>query len=261
MMTPSWGSSKEDLKAMKNGEDTGKYPYKDLPLTPAIVEDLIQQLFPSGTTVERSAIVEKVLATHLAAGGKKPKADINHSVKKALNNLQSKHLVENATIGWWRIVPAVPPDLSPEPPQAEGVSSGVLQTESPQEENDANQGLPERIADLVLGSGDAAVYLYYLPSYRILAEQLGKKTWPCKIGRTERDPLSRILSQAATALPEIPHVALVVRTQYPVALESALHGVLTLRGLKIAGIPGSESFTTSPDEVIDLVRLFDPDLE
>ena len=83
---------------------------------------------------------------------------------------------------------------------------------------------------------------------------------PCKIGRTDRDPVARVLAQAATALPERPHIALVIRTSFALAWEAALHGVLTLRGRRIEDAPGAEWFLTSPDEVYELAVLFDPSL-
>ncbi len=37
-----------------------------------------------------------------------------------------------------------------------------------------------------------------------------------------------------------------------------MHGVLTLRGLRIDDLPGSEWFLTSPAEVLVLVHVFNP---
>ena len=109
-----------------------------------------------------------------------------------------------------------------------------------------------------MGAGPGAIYVYYLPTYRLRAQEQGERAWPCKIGRTDRDPLSRVLSQAATALPERPRIAIIIRTSYPSAWETALHGVLTLRGLQIENAPGVEWFLTSPEEILELVRAFDP---
>jgi hypothetical protein len=129
------------------------------------------------------------------------------------------------------------------------------------EEKDATEeSLSEPAADRILGTGSASVYLYYLPVYRLRAEEQGKKFWPCKIGRTDRDPVARVLAQAATALPERPHIGLVIRTSNALAWEAAFHAVLTLRGRRIEDAPGSEWFLTSPDEVYELANLFDPDL-
>jgi hypothetical protein len=51
---------------------------------------------------------------------------------------------------------------------------------------------------------------------------------------------------------------MVIRTDHPGPWEAALHGVLTLRGLRIDDLPGSEWFLTSPAEVLTLVHVFNP---
>lgn len=102
------------------------------------------------------------------------------------------------------------------------------------------------------------MYLYYLPMYRARAKERGEHRWPCKIGRTEQNPLQRVLSQAATALPEKPFIAVAFRTKYSAALEAAFHAVFTLRGLAVQDAPGTEWFLTSPQEAIALAKVFDP---
>ena len=112
-------------------------------------------------------------------------------------------------------------------------------------------------ADKVIGEGKSSVYVYYLPIYRQMAELQNDKLWHCKIGKTEGDPLLRVLSQASTALPEQPHIALILKTDYPNSLEQVLHGVLTIKGRKIDNSPGSEWFLTYPKEVEDIYnKLF-----
>jgi len=107
----------------------------------------------------------------------------------------------------------------------------------------------------MVGQGDGFVYVYYLPAYAAMAASEGKKTWPCKVGRSSRDPVLRIMSQARTALPERPEIALVMRTNDSSALESALHSILRLRGRWRFDSPGSEWFDTSPDEVLSIYHL------
>jgi len=43
-------------------------------------------------------------------------------------------------------------------------------------------------------------------------------------------PVGQILAQAATALSEAPHVALLIKAHAVSILESALHSILTIRG-------------------------------
>jgi len=232
------------------------YRYQQQPLTPAVIQDLILELFP-GKLVERRIIVAEVLRVHIARGGVKPRAaDLPRSVKKALATMNKSGLADNPSFGFWRIVT----------PAAESSREGPIippapaDTPASEDANAEKAPAPEAVADLVVGEGSSAIYLYYLPIYRIRAEERGETVWPCKIGRTDRDPLTRVLSQASTALPERPHIALVVRTQHPGAWESALHGILTLRGLRVEEIPGSEWFLTSPEEVLAIARVFDPHL-
>ena len=233
------------------------YVYKQVPITPAIIESLTGELF-SGQLVERQTIVDEVTRVHLARGGKSSDAQsATASVKKALSNMAQRGAAENPSRGHWRILTIgshtgipVPQDLAvPLPVTAAEESPPLVDF----------IGTPP-VAELALGAGSGAIYVYYLPMYRQHAQQLGESVWPCKLGRTDRDPLERILAQAATALPERPVVALVLRTSLPVAWEAALHGVLTIRGLKIKDSPGSEWFLTSPEEVLSLMHSFDPSL-
>jgi hypothetical protein len=112
----------------------------------------------------------------------------------------------------------------------------------------------------VLGDGPNALYLNYLPVYRHRNEEHGEKVWPCKIGKTAGDPLSRVLAQASTALPEQPHIGVVVKTANASEWESPIQAALTIRGRRISESPGSEWFLTSPEEVLELIKSIDPRL-
>lgn len=230
---------------MQDAQD--RYKYSGLPLSPAIAEELILERF-SGQVTARQTIVEEVNRLHIDRGGKPAEAvDLGSLVKRALKKLLDSGSAENPSQGYWRIGPEA------SEPEDDASDSPPVSAQVPLE------ALPA--ADVVLGregGGKGAVYLYYLPAYRLQSEAENATVWPCKIGRTDRDPLARILSQAATALPEKPHVALIVYTEHPLALEDAIHGVLTLRGRKVDDSPGKEWFLTSPEEVRTLVEFFDP---
>jgi len=217
------------------------YQFKGVPLTAAIARSLILELF-QGQLVERQIIDDEILRA--------PSKSAGEAVRKALLEMKKDGLVENVSLGHWRIVQG---QISEEQPLAQ-----IDVPQSHAEEMSAPADSP--VIDLDIGAGVGAVYLYYLPTYRLHAESRGDSSWPCKIGRTDRDPVNRVLSQAATALPEKPHIALVVRTSQPLAWESALHGVLTLRGLRMENSPGAEWFLTSPQDVLDLVKQFDQGL-
>lgn len=106
-----------------------------------------------------------------------------------------------------------------------------------------------------IGSGNYCVYLYYYPNYRENAELKGEENWKCKIGRTkDTDPNIRI-NQQITGMPERVIIGLVIRTNEPVKLESAIHCLLKHFDRHISDAPGTEWFLTSPDEIRELYNL------
>jgi hypothetical protein len=227
------------------------YQYKGIPLTATIAQDLISKLF-AGKLVERQILVDEVMRFHLAGGGLKASAqNPKITFDKAFLEMNRRGAAENPSLGYWRIHQSqLAGDIGPAPPIESFSASATSAPES---------GVSlEPAADVEVGTGPSAIYVYYLQTYRLRAQQQGEKAWPCKIGRTDRDPLSRVLSQAATALPERPRIAIIIRRSHPSAWEAALHGVLTLRGLQIENVPGVEWFLTSPEEILELVRVFDP---
>jgi hypothetical protein len=222
-----------------------RYEFQGVPLTSTIAQSLIRQLF-AGKLVERQVLMDEVIREHVNRGGVRAAAqNVSNVFKLALGVLRDAGEATNPSHGYWRIEAADSTD------ESHGVVAAVHGPE------------PEPVqpaADFEMGTGAGAVYLYYLPLYRMRAEERGEPAWPCKIGRTSGDPLSRVFTQASTALPEKPHVALVLRTADPVIWETALHSVLALRGRRIDASPGAEWFLTCPAEIMDLAKVFDPAL-
>lgn len=95
-----------------------------------------------------------------------------------------------------------------------------------------------------LGEGVGKVYAY---GYECLPGRL-------KIGRTDGDVVSRIVSQINASTPDRPKLYLVLATGNPGALERALHGALALRNRRVEG-GGAEWFRTTVDEIITIYRL------
>jgi hypothetical protein len=220
------------------------YQYKGIPLTPSIIEELIIKNF-TGKMIVRQVIVDEIVNYHEKNGGLKGNAqDIPRTVKKSLTRLKQRGIADNPSYGYWKIG-----EVLFEEPQITDENEAVFVIENDNE-----------IADKVIGNGKSCVYLYYLPMYRLRAETEKESIWHCKIGRTDRDPLLRVLSQAATALPEKPHIALILRTDYPSEFEGAIHKILTIRGRKIDSSPGSEWFLTSPNEVEKIIEFILADL-
>lgn len=229
------------------GSLNNSYQYKNIPLTPAIIEELTQELF-DGQLVSRQTIVEDVIKFHEKSGGAKSTAqNVIGSVKKALTNLKDKGIADNPSTGYWRIESKNPVTI------IDDNSTTLLEIQLVPVET--TNEIINKIADKVIGIGKSSIYLYYLPLYRQTAETQNQHVWHCKIGKTDGDPLNRILSQAATALPEKPHIALIFKTDFPSELETAIHSILTIRERKVNSSPGSEWFLTSPDEVEKLVDM------
>ena len=79
--------------------DNANYGYKGIPLTPAIVQNLISKLF-GGKLVERKILVDEVVRFHLAGGGLKASAENpKNTFDKAFKELSDKGTVENISPG------------------------------------------------------------------------------------------------------------------------------------------------------------------
>lgn len=214
-----------------------EYAYKGVPITPAIIETITIELF-NGKTIKRDDIVQKVLDYHIKNGGRSPEAqDFPRSIKKALSNMSKKDWATNKTYGYWEI---------------HNPNTEIKQKKEDEETIETEiEAIPPHTT---YGKGDFAVYFYYFPSYRKLSEIQGITTWPCKIGRTDRDPLTRVLSQASTALPEKPVIEFIIKTENSSLLETVIHSALKLQGKYVEDSPGSEWFDTNPAEVLDIVK-------
>jgi T5orf172 domain len=220
-----------------------EYQLKGLPITPAGIKGLILELF-NGQTVERNVIVKAVNELHLRRGGEPARAaDFPRSVKKALSELKETGIATNPSFGFWRISDSQIPKILPEMMEVSHEESA-----------------PRIEAEITIGAGDSTVYVYYYRAYRLIAERDGKSTWPCKIGRSDRDPVSRIYSQASTALPEAPTIGLLLCTPLPSQWESVLHDILAIRGRIVEEAPGEEWFDTSPNELVEIIRYIDPSI-
>ena len=109
--------------------------------------------------------------------------------------------------------------------------------------------------DEELGVGSGTVYVYYYEVYKERALLKGQTIWECKVGMTDRNAMDRIFSQAGTAYPEYPHVAMLIKCLSAKEMEAALHSILKLRGRWIENAPGTEWFLTSPMEIKDLYYM------
>ena len=157
------------------------YKFRELPLTPSIAEGLILEAF-SGQTTERHQIVDTVVQLHKSRGGRDSRAtDVPRTVKKALEKLKNSGRATNPSSGFWQITSIAPQNANglseiPEPPPTTSLSLNAENT---------------------IGVGSSAIYVYYFSTYRVHATINNAVRWPCKIGRSDRDPMLRVLSQAS----------------------------------------------------------------
>jgi hypothetical protein len=104
-----------------------------------------------------------------------------------------------------------------------------------------------------LGVGEERVYVYYSGTEFANAQLQHRDKWLCKIGRTAGDLTVRIVLQGAlTAHPEVPTVALTMRTGDSKNLERLIHAALVYAGRHQKGAPGKEWFLTNPTEIENL---------
>ena len=205
-----------------------QYKYVEESLTPNMAQELIQELF-AGQTVQKQEIVRFVDATHQDRGGLPSKAKRGHPVTRALSKMKKVGLVENPSQGFWSI----------------SLSTNDDSIDSERNNLDSENVEPEKI----IGSGKQSVYLYYYSAYKRLAEFQSEEVWACKIGKARNDPVSRILSQTRTALPEYPKVGLIIKTDNLSLMETTIQNILRLQGKQKQDAPGNEWFITSPSEV------------
>ena len=213
-----------------------KYKFKGLKLTPNVFKELLILLF-DGKRFERKEAIDAIVKYHKEHDGiVEPNRDMVAIFKHVTAKLKGKDDgISNPGFGVWEL------------------HHHVAETE-------VVQGTPkidelQYPADEVFGEGENAVYVYYYDIYKRYAEIKQQEIWECKIGRTDRDPIQRILGQAGTSYPEVPHIALVFRCTDSALLEAALHSVLKIRQRWLENAPGKEWFMTSPEEIKEIYQV------
>lgn len=200
--------------------------YTGLKLTPNVFKEILVALF-DGKQFERQDAIRSVKEFFVENGGVLENKDYIAVFKKASQMLKDCGMV-NRGYGTWAItykeesVEIIPP------------SKDVQECYA---------------ADKELGVGPGVVYVYYYDAYRELAKTQHSDIWECKIGRTDRDPIQRVFTQAGTCYPELPHLALIIRCDDSAKLESALHSILRFKNRWLENAPGNEWFLTSPEEI------------
>lgn len=210
-----------------------EYKYKNIRLTPGVFCDLLMDLFED-KQFDRQTAIECVVLHHKDNGGDIEGVNGIACFKKASQTLTRKGYMKNRAYGTWEI----------------SVGGGEIKVEESAKKRESKKNLE---ADTIVGEGKKAVYLYYFRTYKEIAELKGETEWPCKIGRSDKDPLQRVADQVGTCLPEKPHVALIIKCDDAHNLESAIQSILKLKYKHIGGA-GTEWFTTNPSEVERIYR-------
>lgn len=218
---------------------TQSYKYVGIPLTPNVIADLAKNLMRR-PMFRRAELIEAVQEYHGANGGLPSNSDLTGATKKALSVLARDGLLERTgAYGLWRWVVAPEPDGLPE--------LGLELDEDAEELELTDQTMVE-------GQGSGSVYVYYFPSYKVLADLRNEDRWPVKIGMTAVSHAKiRISEQQGTAMPEEPVVAYVRKIDTPHRLERCIHTLLFYRGQQIDDAPGSEWFKSNPAEVKSII--------
>ena len=193
------------------------YKYAGRPLTEKIARELVIEIFSGNTGIKKREIKRAVDEAHTSRGGRLSTNEV-HPVSGVLSVMKKQGIANNPTRGEWSIFN---PDVYLDVPS----DSGAVRT---------------------LGSGKNAVYLFYYPAYRCLAECEGRDFWACKI--------DKVGSQVPTAMPEPPEIRLVFKTDDSENLEQTIHNVLKFRGKHIGDAPDGKWFMTSPNEVEEIYR-------
>lgn len=208
-----------------------EYQYYGLELTPNVFAELLIQLF-DGKQFKRDRAVMEVTEYHRNKGGVLSKTEYISVFKKACQILNAKGMT-NVGYGTWRLC-------------FHETKAEIIQV--------SEEKIDDIVADVVIGDGAKAVYVYYFDVYKKLALAKGAAYWECKVGRSDKDPLQRIIGQSGTCYPELPHIALIIRCHNSHQLEAAIHNILKLRNRWIEDAPGSEWFMTTPNEIEEIFR-------
>jgi hypothetical protein len=225
------------------------YQFRDVPLTPAVISELLVEMIGDGSvpsTFKRGSILEVVQRTHLSRGGRPASGNPQTSFKKALANMREAGILEQPSMHFWRVKRA---------PSADGLDKLVVAGEHPVLTPDPAIPPSELTIEEELGEGAQALYVYYYPNDRALAAERDLSVWECKVGMTTGTVDGRIIGQiSSTSIHTRPIVGLVVRTDNARALEQLLHGLLRYAQVECGSAgTGTEWFLTSPSAIKTIV--------
>lgn len=223
-----------------------RYRYEAVPFGPEQVKYwtilILRERSPSG--LNRGELVQEAYSRHLSSGGLDCSSDPVVIAKKPLAALRGNREIESINKGYYRL--AGPVEFASEahaPMNSEASLPIPLEEPAKPEENPSQSQYPE------VGCGKEAVYCFYHPHTKELAEHKGQKNWECKIGMTRTDVERRVREYQSQKKVDGMEIGLVIRTEDSQSLERILHEILKFIGRHINQAGSTEYFYTSPSEV------------
>jgi hypothetical protein len=210
------------------------YRFRDQVLTRRVFAELIVDLF-AGQVVENQTLRLRIPEHHSMNGGKPATGDLNQLTIRALADLRADDKAAKVAKGQNRIFEA----------QVKRAPTVKVSDKA------------ERLkSEKTVGDGKHSVYVYYYPVYRLYAETKGEEIYTVKVGRAEEQTAaSRVDSDVSrTAVPERPVLALVIKTDRALRLETYIHERLRALGRNLNEVYGKEWFVSSPEEVERIYR-------
>ncbi len=207
--------------------------YTGISLTPSILGEIFLELY-DGKIVKKRDGIEEAVNCFIENGGIVDEGyGVNAAFKRMTQILQKKGVLSHHAYGIWRFHSDIKTKKT--------APTEIKKKSGPQK--------VEYTCDKEVGAGSGQVYVYYLNTYKEFAELKGETEWRCKIGMTNDCAGNRVGAQSVTALPEKPHIALVIRNDHPEMVEKIIHNILYLKGKAVDDCIGSEWYMTNPKEV------------
>ncbi len=220
--------------AKQNKSKSEGYRFKNLPLEAASAKELIVELLKVNPPLRKRDIASKIETLHIERGGKKANHRIDALVKSALAMLKKRGIIASENYRW-----------------------NLCSDEPTEHKTDTEVGV--EIAEAIITEQPQVrgwVYLFYLQCCRELAELRGDSYWACKIGRSDTDPVQRVLDQINVS-PHPPTVARLIETDSSNKLESTLHLIFHQKDRHLKEAIGKEWFETNLEEFDEILRLLE----
>jgi hypothetical protein len=215
-----------------------------LPFSRGVIKNLVIDLFKRPEPWIRSDLVKEALKRHIELGGTIGKQDPTTVIKTTLKILRDENRIKPIALGIWKRI-----DLDSAEAQKDEIVHTPEIVKEIEEIEEVDSAASSQLKEI--GNGNEAVYLYYNPNDKELAELKGKNVWECKVGMTQTLPVeTRIFSQGVkTALSKMPEIALVIKTDNAPLLERAIHTALRQLDLVAPDSLGTEWFITNPQKI------------